>query len=164
MESSGTPVIAHAGLTWRSASSLVSSDRQSRLSLMYRAHQRRALDDLCPIDEVATTIRQLHRRYLLCSVRQVQRFVYSVFNLGCVTIAWFVVIAVAISRAGASSNRSYELATFVSSVLTFELGCCPWTHEVVDSAGHRPWSTGHIGHVRGKAPAFYSCCRKLVFN
>ena len=154
MESIGTPVIAHAGLTWRSASSLVSSDRQSRLSLMYRAHQRRALDDLCPIDEVATTIRQLHRRYLLCSVRQVQRFVYSVFNLGCVTIAWFVVIAVAISRAGASSNRSYELATFVSSVLT----------EVVDSAGHRPWSTGHIGHVRGKAPAFYSCCRKLVFN
>ena len=54
--------------------------------------------------------------------------------------------------------------SFVSSVLTFELGCCPWNHQVLYSAGHRPWSTGHIGHVLGNAPAFYSFCRKLVLN
>ena len=127
---------------------------------MYRAHHIRALYDLCPMNEVATMIRQLHRRYLLCSVRQVQRFVYAVFNLGCFTIAWFVVIALAISRAGHRPTGHTNWLDFVG----FELGCCPWNHQVLYSAGHRPWSTGHIGHVLGNAPAFYSFCRKLVLN
>ena len=105
--------------SWAESNSLATSIQQScrpfslqsRLSLMYWAHHIRALYDLCPMNEVATTIRQLHRRYLLCSVRQVQRFVYAVFNLGCVTIAWLVVIAVASrlhSRASMDLGHSYS--------------------------------------------------------